>query len=311
MKIPVLLITLLLLSACTTMYYPNPKPQFCTQEAKVCPDGSAVGRTGPNCEFAPCPMLGKDYCGKDDDCICGGIDTQTGDCFVGNKKYYDLFVDQSKACPDFCTGIAGDRGTRCVDAKCITVRLEKPLPVGPSLEITANPKVGEGPLLVNLTATLRNVEPNDKNFYCAPQRWSFGDKNEQAVEPSCVPWFPEANVPTRYSVLHRYERPGVYNVSFNLGTLRATQATVSVLPELFPPECDEDSDCVQAQCCHAVDCVIKEKAPVCKANLCASFCAPGTLDCGGSCACLAGRCKGQNFLPGKVSRENPMPWGTI
>jgi hypothetical protein len=28
---------------------------FCTQEAKLCPDGSYVGRTGPNCEFAPCP----------------------------------------------------------------------------------------------------------------------------------------------------------------------------------------------------------------------------------------------------------------
>lgn len=27
----------------------------CTQEAKLCPDGSAVGRTGSNCEFAPCP----------------------------------------------------------------------------------------------------------------------------------------------------------------------------------------------------------------------------------------------------------------
>jgi len=27
----------------------------CTQEAKLCPDGSAVGRTGPNCEFAACP----------------------------------------------------------------------------------------------------------------------------------------------------------------------------------------------------------------------------------------------------------------
>ena len=27
----------------------------CTMEAKLCPDGSAVGRTGPNCEFAPCP----------------------------------------------------------------------------------------------------------------------------------------------------------------------------------------------------------------------------------------------------------------
>ena len=27
----------------------------CTMEAKICPDGSAVGRTGPNCEFAECP----------------------------------------------------------------------------------------------------------------------------------------------------------------------------------------------------------------------------------------------------------------
>lgn len=27
----------------------------CTAEAKICPDGTAVGRTGPNCTFAPCP----------------------------------------------------------------------------------------------------------------------------------------------------------------------------------------------------------------------------------------------------------------
>ena len=27
----------------------------CTLEARICPDGTAVGRTGPNCEFAPCP----------------------------------------------------------------------------------------------------------------------------------------------------------------------------------------------------------------------------------------------------------------
>lgn len=28
---------------------------MCTMEAKQCPDGSYVGRTGPSCEFAPCP----------------------------------------------------------------------------------------------------------------------------------------------------------------------------------------------------------------------------------------------------------------
>ena len=27
---------------------------FCTEDAKVCPDGSAVGRIPPDCEFAPC-----------------------------------------------------------------------------------------------------------------------------------------------------------------------------------------------------------------------------------------------------------------
>ncbi|MFA6160416.1 MAG: Gmad2 immunoglobulin-like domain-containing protein [Parcubacteria group bacterium] len=29
----------------------------CTEEAKLCPDGSAVSRTAPNCEFAPCPEI--------------------------------------------------------------------------------------------------------------------------------------------------------------------------------------------------------------------------------------------------------------
>lgn len=33
----------------------------CTTEAMVCPDGSAVGRTGPNCSFAPCPEISTDY----------------------------------------------------------------------------------------------------------------------------------------------------------------------------------------------------------------------------------------------------------
>lgn len=30
-------------------------PVACTMEAKLCPDGSAVGRSGPKCEFVECP----------------------------------------------------------------------------------------------------------------------------------------------------------------------------------------------------------------------------------------------------------------
>ena len=33
----------------------NTQPKACTEEAKLCPDGSAVGRVPPNCDFAPCP----------------------------------------------------------------------------------------------------------------------------------------------------------------------------------------------------------------------------------------------------------------
>lgn len=35
---------------------PTPTRTICTMDAKMCPDGSYVGRTGPNCEFAMCPI---------------------------------------------------------------------------------------------------------------------------------------------------------------------------------------------------------------------------------------------------------------
>ncbi len=33
----------------------SPQTKACTAEAKICPDGSAVGRVLPDCKFAPCP----------------------------------------------------------------------------------------------------------------------------------------------------------------------------------------------------------------------------------------------------------------
>jgi hypothetical protein len=39
------------------------KGVMCTQEVKMCSDGSYVGRTGPNCAFAPCPNGGGDFFG--------------------------------------------------------------------------------------------------------------------------------------------------------------------------------------------------------------------------------------------------------
>ena len=56
----VLLAAFALLLLAGTLLAVSPKisrqtePVFCTQEARQCPDGSYVGRTEPNCEFAPC-----------------------------------------------------------------------------------------------------------------------------------------------------------------------------------------------------------------------------------------------------------------
>lgn len=44
---------------CTLMACNTPPGKACTDDAKQCPDGSYVSRTGPNCEFAACPGEGE------------------------------------------------------------------------------------------------------------------------------------------------------------------------------------------------------------------------------------------------------------
>jgi len=47
-----------MLVAVSEQAIPGPAlPVACTMDAKMCPDGSYVGRTAPKCEFAPCPGI--------------------------------------------------------------------------------------------------------------------------------------------------------------------------------------------------------------------------------------------------------------
>lgn len=51
------MVIMLLLVSCadSPKSVPPGMQTVCTMEARICPGGSMVGRTGPNCEFAPCP----------------------------------------------------------------------------------------------------------------------------------------------------------------------------------------------------------------------------------------------------------------
>lgn len=299
------------LSACAVLpSEPQPPIIACPADAKLCPDGSAVGRIGPDCDFAPCltPVPDKYFCEADDDCVCDGFDTAEDQCFVGNRQYYEYYVDKERQCPDFCTGIAGHLETRCVENSCRIVPREQP--TGSWLEIRAVPYTGEVPLVVNLTAVLHGAENAPERFYCAAYNWDFGDGKTEGATPRCREYSPEFEVQTVYETTHRYELPGDYNVTFTLGDLSTQFVNILVAPELLPPECDEDSDCAPAQCCHAADCVMYEKRPDCSKVACTLECRPGTLDCGGGCACVRGRCTGQNFYPG-VDTTARRPWAAL
>ncbi len=51
----VIVIVLIIIGFWLELSRPRNEQIFCTQEAKLCSDGSYVGRTGPVCSFALCP----------------------------------------------------------------------------------------------------------------------------------------------------------------------------------------------------------------------------------------------------------------
>ena len=58
-----IIILLLIFGAIAGIVYLNDKSIACTEEAKICPDGTVVVRVGPNCEFEKCPAEDKKtYC---------------------------------------------------------------------------------------------------------------------------------------------------------------------------------------------------------------------------------------------------------
>ncbi len=53
----ILLVVFVALGLVVGTFRPSAPQVACTTDAKLCPDGSAVGRTGPQCQFASCPEV--------------------------------------------------------------------------------------------------------------------------------------------------------------------------------------------------------------------------------------------------------------
>ena len=79
--------------------------QGCTMEALICPDGSAVGRSGPNCEFSPCPTTSDPFPSSPD------LDFPDGD---GDQTVF--CTEDAKICPD--GSAVGRSGPDCEFEAC-------------------------------------------------------------------------------------------------------------------------------------------------------------------------------------------------
>lgn len=129
---------------------PREEPVACTMEAKMCPDGSAVGRTGPRCEFAACPG------------------EAVGEARIGASTTVGAFTITPRAVLE---------DSRCpIDVVCIqagTVRVQADVAsegASPSLSFTLDTPVSVGMYTITLISvspgahSKRTIAPGDYRF---------------------------------------------------------------------------------------------------------------------------------------------------
>ncbi len=115
---------------------------LCNGDGKICPDGSLLGRTGPNCQFPACPS--PDATSATLMTYMGG--SATGLNFTVNPR--ELVSDSR--CPE---------GVECVWAGTVEVRTAVATKVGHGEHVF---KLGEPRVVGDFTVTLVGVTPAPK-----------------------------------------------------------------------------------------------------------------------------------------------------
>lgn len=90
------------------------KNRACTEEAKLCPGGTTVSRTGPNCEFTACPsMTLPDYPGLTEEPIAVPGSSAKDE---GKIEGGVMCTQEVKMCSD--GSYVGRTGANCAFAPC-------------------------------------------------------------------------------------------------------------------------------------------------------------------------------------------------
>ncbi len=253
---------------------------------------------------APCTSINHSACSSDLDCVCGGVDVMSGECFMGNREYYSACVNQNKTCPDYCNGIAGTFTVKCVDGECKLTQTQSTVLITPQ-EILYNisdcdeSKSGIG--FVSITADEKNIIIRQRlNYVCCANITLRSERSGNVIRVfesnvggvcKCVCGY-DINALILNLAAGEYKIL-VYGVDYNgMGVDRLGDDVVDVLGgetttlASGKKSCASHEDCVKSSCCHASGCVSEKHAPDCSGVSCTLECKAGTMDCCPECGCL-------------------------
>ena len=94
--------------------------------------------------------------------------------------------------------------------------------------LTASVIEGAAPLEVTFAGELVGGADDNQDFYCVESTFDFGDGVTQSAIPGCIEWQPGVEVQRRYAASYIYEKPGTYQVVFQLGQAASEPITILV-----------------------------------------------------------------------------------
>ena len=117
---------------CYQNYFNSDESVVCTMEAKICPDGSSVGRVPPSCEFAECPDSTGNKITNFEECVKAGypiLESYPRQCKTSDDRFFTeeiLCRDENyectiniPCCPGLKeVGLCFDENGKCICADC-------------------------------------------------------------------------------------------------------------------------------------------------------------------------------------------------
>lgn len=135
----------------------NGEPYVCTADVKLCPDGSYVGRQGPQCEFAACPAPNPATLPTEFTLALGEIKT------MADLTLTPLEVVSDSRCPV-------DEGVQCIWAGIIEVRTALASKVTNGEQIF---EIGSSHIMGDYLITLEAVSPEKTQAPIADDSYRF------------------------------------------------------------------------------------------------------------------------------------------